>query len=405
YLFCGAATGAGGVLMEHLAGSLDARLALVVDPALPDHAEWDALLAAPHPDPIVHTIAWLRALEARGVAPLLLRAELGDADALRAVLARARDELGALDGIFYAPALGAAAEYAPLATTSFEHAAADLARLDRELSGLRSATEALSLDFVLLQGSIVPAEAGSGVGAAAAAYALLDAWAQRVAAEGGGRWTSVGWDRWRMEGEAHDPAADGIPQAEAVRAFERIAARAGEPRIVAAPRDPAARAALHAAAAQVEGDAALHPRPALRSGYHPPETPAEESLAAVWRDLFGIGEIGVRDDFFQLGGHSLLAMQLVSRVRDLFQVELPLPAVFEAPTIAGLTEVITEALLLEVEGMSEDAAESHLGLHAAGRGGEAAVADASPHLLLAALDELSDEALDRLLTGDDGGFE
>jgi hypothetical protein len=99
-------------------------------------------------------------------------------------------------------------------------------------------------------------------------------------------------------------------------------------------------------------------------------------------------------------------MQLVSRVRDLFHVELPLPAVFEAPTIAGLTEVITEALLLEVEGMSEDAAESHLGLHAAARGGEAALSDAaSPHLLLAALDELSDEALDRLLAGDDGGFE
>ncbi|HEU4884784.1 MAG TPA: type I polyketide synthase, partial [Longimicrobium sp.] len=102
YLFCGAATGSGGVLMEHLAGSLDARLALVVDPALPDHAEWDALLAAPHPDPIVHTVAWLRGLEARGVAPLLLRAELGDGDALRAVVERARDELGALDGIVYA---------------------------------------------------------------------------------------------------------------------------------------------------------------------------------------------------------------------------------------------------------------------------------------------------------------
>jgi phthiocerol/phenolphthiocerol synthesis type-I polyketide synthase E len=408
YLFCGAPTGAGGVLMEHLA-SLDARLAMVVDPAFPEREAWEGLLAthAFRPDPAVHMVAWLRGLESRGVAPLLLPAASGDPDALRAAVAGAREGLGGLDGIVYAPDLGAAAEYAPLATAPPGHASADLDRLDRELSALREATEGVGLDFVLLQGSIVPAEAGAGVGAAAGAYALLDAWAQRVAAEGGGRWTSVAWDRWRTDGEGEDPGADGIPVAEAVRAFERVAALAGEPRVVVAPRDPAARAALHALPAG-ESDEALHPRPALRSGYQPPETPAEESLAAVWRDLFGIGEIGVRDDFFQLGGHSLLAMQLVSRVRDLFHVDLPLPAVFEAPTIAGLTEVITEALLLEVEGMSEDAAAGHLGTHGAGRGGEAAVTDAaSPHLLLAALDELSDEELDRLLGGDDenGGFE
>ncbi|HLM66296.1 MAG TPA: phosphopantetheine-binding protein, partial [Longimicrobium sp.] len=158
------------------------------------------------------------------------------------------------------------------------------------------------------------------------------------------------------------------------------------------------------ASAADRDDAALHPRPALRSDFHPPTTPAEESIAAVWRELFGIRDIGVRDDFFQLGGHSLLAMQLVSRVRDLFQVDIPLPAVFEAPTIAGLTEVINEAMLLELESMSDEDAENELGFYTSGgRGGEGRISEAaSPHLLLAALDELSDEALDRLLAGDGG---
>jgi acyl transferase domain-containing protein len=414
YLFTGALTSAGWVLMEHLSATLGARLALVVDPALPERAEWDAHLADPasRHHALVHTIAWLRGAEAHGVAPLLLRASLDDAGALRAAVRRARDELGGLHGVVHAPGLGEAGGYTPLAQAPAGHAVAELARLERELAALRTATDGVELDFVLLQSSVVPASGGTGVAAAAAAYALVDAWAQRVAAEGGARWTSAGWDRWRVNGEGGDAAGDGILPAEGVRAFARLAALAGEPRVVVTHRDPSAPATRPESSATREDaeEGVMHPRPELRNEFHPPTSPEEETLAGVWRDLFGIGEIGVRDDFFQLGGHSLLAMQLVSRVRTLFEVELPLPAIFEAPTIAGLAELINEAILLELDAMSEEEAQSELnGFHASGgRGGEAAVSESSsPHLLLATIDELSDEELDRLLAADpdDGMFE
>ncbi|WP_420127386.1 beta-ketoacyl synthase N-terminal-like domain-containing protein [Longimicrobium sp.] len=406
YLFSGALTSAGWVLMEHLALALRSRVALMVDPALPERAEWDAHLAsaASRLDPLVHTVAWLRAAEDRGVAPLLLRAPLDDAQALRAALDRARDELGGLDGIVHAPGVGAAAGYAPLATAA-DDAGAEMARLHRELSALRAATEGVALDFVLLQSSVVPASVGTGVGAAAAAYALVDAFAQRAVAEGA-RWTSAAWDRWRVDGDVGDAAGEGILPADGVRAFGRLAALAGEPLVIVTPRDPAKMGARPApAAAREEGEEAqMHPRPQLGSEFQAPSGPAEEGLAGVWRDLFGIGEIGARDDFFQLGGHSLLAMQLVSRVRDLFEVELPLPAIFEAPTITGLAELIQEAILLEVEGMSEDEARGELdglGEAAPHRPGDLVLSGAaSPHLLLASLDELSDDALDRLLAGE-----
>lgn len=57
-------------------------------------------------------------------------------------------------------------------------------------------------------------------------------------------------------------------------------------------------------------------------------------LAKVWADLLGVERVGVHDNFFDLGGHSLLATQVVSQVRNAFEVELSLRTLFENPTVA-----------------------------------------------------------------------
>jgi amino acid adenylation domain-containing protein len=75
-----------------------------------------------------------------------------------------------------------------------------------------------------------------------------------------------------------------------------------------------------------------------------PRTAIEEMLAVIWSELLGVEQIGIHHKFFDLGGHSLLGTQLVSRVRKVFQVELPLRALFESPTIAGMAGTI-ETLL------------------------------------------------------------
>jgi acyl carrier protein len=74
--------------------------------------------------------------------------------------------------------------------------------------------------------------------------------------------------------------------------------------------------------------------------YTAPRTPAETAMAQIWAEVFRLERIGIHDDFFELGGHSLLAGQTVARIRRALGVELPLSALFDAPTIAGLCETL-----------------------------------------------------------------
>jgi hypothetical protein len=83
-----------------------------------------------------------------------------------------------------------------------------------------------------------------------------------------------------------------------------------------------------------------HARPELTVTFVAPRTPDEEVLAGIWAEVLKFERVGIHDNFFDLGGHSLLATPVISRIRDLFQVELRVRQLFETPSIAGLAEAI-----------------------------------------------------------------
>lgn len=87
-----------------------------------------------------------------------------------------------------------------------------------------------------------------------------------------------------------------------------------------------------------------------------PGTPFEEVLAEVWEEVLDINPIGIHDNFFNLGGHSLLATQVVSRIRDRFEIALPVRHLFEAPTIARLAVRVEQILLAEIEALDDEEA-------------------------------------------------
>ncbi|WPP34309.1 non-ribosomal peptide synthetase [Streptomyces sp. CL7] len=83
-------------------------------------------------------------------------------------------------------------------------------------------------------------------------------------------------------------------------------------------------------------------RPALATGYVAPRDDTERIITRMWQGALGLDRIGVHDDFFSLGGHSLLAVQIVGRIQDAFDCELPLGVLLRAPTIAAVGEWLSE---------------------------------------------------------------
>jgi len=67
----------------------------------------------------------------------------------------------------------------------------------------------------------------------------------------------------------------------------------------------------------------------------------EDVLVAIWSEVLGLDSIGINDNFFERGGHSLLATQVMSRLREAFNVELPVRSLFENPTIESISKAIS----------------------------------------------------------------
>ncbi|MCD4691422.1 MAG: AMP-binding protein, partial [Calditrichales bacterium] len=118
--------------------------------------------------------------------------------------------------------------------------------------------------------------------------------------------------------------------------------------------------------------------------YAAPRNETEEKLAAITAELLNIEKAGINDNFFELGGHSLLATQFVSRIRETFNVELPLSKLFEKPTVAEIAGQI-ETLAQQPAGVEIEKIEPL-------ERDESELAE-----LLVNIDNLSDEEVEALL--------
>jgi acyl transferase domain-containing protein/thioesterase domain-containing protein len=147
------------------------------------------------------------------------------------------------------------------------------------------------------------------------------------------------------EGKLGSAVKLGILPAEGRDAFDRVLAARLPGHVVASSvdlRDWMAQVEEQARPGGAGGDAeeAGFARPALGAAFVPPRNEVERSLATMWREILGLKEVGVHDDFFELGGQSLVAVRLFNKIRKRYGVDLPLSTLFAAPTIESCARVV-----------------------------------------------------------------
>jgi acyl transferase domain-containing protein/acyl carrier protein len=382
----------GGVgLAELLAATLRARVVLLLPPAFPARELWGSWPQTPGQDQIGDVARRLSALESGpGAAGNLLirRADVTDAAALRRVLEEARGRFGPLAGAFHTPG---AFTGGLIQLKTRETLAAALAPVER---GARVLLEALAGEenaFVVLMSSTLGFTGGLGQVDLAAAGSYLDALAQHLSAGPrrvvAAHWDPYQWQAWLVAGlgamlqaeQQEELQAGAIPIATSGEALRRLLA-SGLPRLIVSARhlevvieetDALTAESFFAQMEKARRAGGTHGREGLASPYVAPRDEREERLVALWEELFGIAPIGIEDSFLELGGHSLLAIQMVTQIRSLFDADLPVTALFEAPTVAELAKLIArargeetpedlEALLALVEGLSPEEAARRL---------------------------------------------
>jgi NAD(P)-dependent dehydrogenase (short-subunit alcohol dehydrogenase family)/acyl carrier protein len=156
-----------------------------------------------------------------------------------------------------------------------------------------------------------------------------------------------------QQGLKRDRWGDHILTKEGIEVFRRILAMPRTPQIAVATKDFSYLLAeskpkdlkAEESDAQAPMLAALHARPNLATPYVAPRNDLEESIAQIWQGVLGIDKVGVNDSFVELGGHSLMAIQLAARIREIFEIELSVAKLYNAPTVAGLATAIVETLV------------------------------------------------------------
>jgi acyl transferase domain-containing protein/thioesterase domain-containing protein len=141
----------------------------------------------------------------------------------------------------------------------------------------------------------------------------------------------------------------GMLPAEGMQAFDRILSTRVPGHVIASSVDllewlaqveTQARRATPGASTGGQDDDAGFARPNLGAEFVAPRNDVERTLASMWREVLGLKQVGIHDDFFELGGQSLVAVRLFNKIRKRFGVDLPLSTLFDAPTIERCARVL-----------------------------------------------------------------
>jgi acyl transferase domain-containing protein/acyl carrier protein len=381
YLITGGLGSLALLLAERIAKVPGVKLLLVGHSPFPARAEWEQWLSTHHKqDETSNKILRLQAIEMSGAEIMIAAADVADQEQMQSVVDKAYDLFGHINGVIHAAGIVGERSMTPIEETTSDECGRHFQAKVYGTLVLERIFDDKKLDFCLLMSSLSTVLGGLGFFAYSSANLFMDALANKRSAIHCEPWVSVYWDGWRYTDDA-EPGLQRITEfsikpSEGVEAFERVLSLESIPNVVVSTGDLDARIdrwinlkSLRATRPEESQSLTLHPRPELLSTYIEPRGEVEQALASIWQRTLGIEQVGIADNFFELGGDSLMAVQVISGVRESFEVEVPIRDFFNGPTIKELARGIEKtaqatqddvdkiARMLDiVEGMSDDEA-------------------------------------------------
>ncbi|MEM7125916.1 MAG: SDR family NAD(P)-dependent oxidoreductase [Chloroflexota bacterium] len=345
YLITGGLGGIGLTLAAYLA-TFQTKLILVDRKSFPKRQTWAGWLANHDADDkVCHQIHQIQEMEALGAEILVLSADVASYSEIEHAIAEGTTQFGAIHGVIHAAGVVGSG---PIHRKTKNDARRVLAPKVQGTFVLDALLHGIPLDFFILCSSLSTVSGGLWLCDDAAANAFLDAYARSDKANiSGARLTlSINWDDWQEVGiEVETETSKGLNTRQVAMQTKGILPPEGErilnallhynlPQVVVSTMD------LHTALnAQSHNNANHHPQ--HRNAYVAPQSEIERLLVNIYQEALGIEPIGIYDNFFAFGGDSVLAIQMLTRIRHEFQLDVALDILYEKSTIYSLSEHMT----------------------------------------------------------------
>jgi acyl transferase domain-containing protein/acyl carrier protein len=364
YLITGGLAGFGLTCAAFLVrAAKNQKLILTVRDYFPERYEWQQWLSTHDgKDDVSGKIREAQALEEAGAEVLVKSVNVTSRDEVRLVVAQARERFGEIDGVIHAEenfGLGLIrSKTAAGASVALDSRVRGTLALDAELIGT-------PLDFFVLCSAAASLDNLLGRVDVCAGNAFLDAFARYDAAGGRRFTTALDWGLRHWD-DAEESLLSNFPEAlsafrqnrqlygltleEGVEALGRVLSRR-LPQVVISKLDfqlaRRQQAALEGSCDVEKLLNAMQKREPARAAAVPGRAPTshdEQAIALIWQEVLGVEQAGIDDNFFESGGDSLSGIQLMSRLRKAFTLDLPMSALFESPTVAGLAAAVEQQL-------------------------------------------------------------
>jgi acyl transferase domain-containing protein len=360
YLIAGDLVEGLGLIFAQCLAEVQATLIVVGRAGLPEKHDWENWLATHGTqDSVSRCILTLQGLEAQGTQLYCFSADLTDERKLESIVEQVCQQFGVIHGAIHADVMGDQASCLIQALNQTEIERQFRAKV-KGLSVFETVLRGKVSGFYLLQSSLSTLVGGVGFAAYAAANAFMDAFAVQQNQSSLVPWISINWDACRFDQPtAADPTGLALidlamTPTEVKQVFRRVLMHPELAQVAVSPTDLLTRIQTSfqsvqssvdlSVQASVQSGSQQHVRPLLSTAYVAPRNDVEQTVAEAMQSLLGIETIGIHDNFFELGGDSLLAIQAISRLRETFQVELPMREfLFESPTVAGIAKMIAES--------------------------------------------------------------